>query len=304
MAQTSCWIIYNGNLPQKKFMDFAEWTAKSAEKKGIRPTIIKNNELLVTLHHGKPAIAGPYKHEKPDFVLFGDKDIFLARHLEHVGIPVYNSSDSIEICDNKSRMYQTLARHHIPFPKTIIAPKIFHELHDASHYQTIIDEIGFPMVVKESYGSFGMQVHLIHTEDELLALMKELKNAEYVFQEFISSSYGRDVRINIVGSKAVASMLRKSETDFRANVSFGGKTEPYTPSAEQIELAAACAAATGTAFAGVDLLFSEDGSPIVCEINSNAHIRSIYECTGIDVADKMMDYIINDLEERKGHPYE
>ncbi|UZJ80407.1 ATP-grasp domain-containing protein [Fictibacillus sp. KU28468] len=298
MAQPSCWIIYNGNLHPKKFMDFAEWTAKAAEKKGITPTIIKNNELLVTFKNGKSMISGSYTNSSPDFVIFGDKDIFLAKQLEKLGIPVYNSADSIEICDNKSRMYQTLADHGIPFPKTIIAPKVFGDLHDESHYYAIAREIGFPMVIKEAYGSFGMQVHLVENEQELLDLMKSLKNTEYVFQEMIKSSYGRDVRINIVGGKAVASMLRKSETDFRANVSFGGKTKPYTPTKEQIDLAAACAEVTGTDFAGVDLLFGNDGSPLVCEINSNAHIRSIYECTGIDVALHMMDFILNDLKER------
>ncbi|MDN4526227.1 ATP-grasp domain-containing protein [Fictibacillus fluitans] len=295
MSQISCWIIYNGNLPQKKFMDFAQWTAAAAQKKGIRPHIIKNNDLLVMFRNGQSFLAGHLKDEMPDFVLFGDKDIFLARQLETLGIPVFNSADSIEICDNKSHMYQTLATNGILFPKTIIAPKVFGELQDESHYETVIREIRFPMVVKEAYGSFGMQVHLVQNEAELLALMKTLKNTEYVFQEMVASSYGRDVRINIVGGKAVASMLRKSETDFRANVSFGGKTEPYTPTKEQEDLAAACAVAAGTAFAGVDLLFGEDGTPLVCEINSNAHIRSIYECTGIDVADHMMDYILRTI---------
>ncbi|MDM5339270.1 RimK family alpha-L-glutamate ligase [Fictibacillus enclensis] len=296
MSQTSCWIIYNGNLPQKKFMDFAQWTASAAQKKGIKPTIIKNNDLLVSFKNGTSFLAGRLKDERPDFVLFGDKDTFLARQLENMGIPVFNSADAIEICDNKSRMYQTLANQGILFPKTIIAPKVFGELHDDSHCDMVIKEIGFPMVVKEAYGSFGMQVHLVQNEAELLSLMKTLKNTEYVFQEMVASSYGRDVRINIVGGKAVASMLRKSETDFRANVSFGGKTEPYTPTKEQEDLAAACAEAAGTAFAGVDLLFGEDGTPIVCEINSNAHIRSIYDCTGIDVADHMMDHILRTFQ--------
>ncbi|MDN4072722.1 ATP-grasp domain-containing protein [Fictibacillus terranigra] len=298
MAQPTCWIVYNGNLPQKKFMDFAEWTARAAEKKGITPSIIKNNELLVSFTNGKSSISGRYENSSPDFVIFGDKDVFLAKQLEKLGIPVYNSADSIEICDNKSRMYQTLADHGIPFPKTIIAPKVFGDLHDYSHYPAIVKEIGFPMVIKEAFGSFGMQVHLAENEQRLLELMRTLKNTEYVFQEMVGSSYGRDVRINIVDGKAVACMLRRSESDFRANVSFGGKTEPYTPTEEQVQLAAACAEVTGTAFAGVDLLFGPDGSPLVCEINSNAHIRSIYECTGIDVALPMMDFILDDLKRR------
>jgi ribosomal protein S6--L-glutamate ligase/gamma-F420-2:alpha-L-glutamate ligase len=56
-------------------------------------------------------------------------------------------------------------------------------------------------------------------------------------------------------------------------------------------LAAAAAHAVGTDFAGVDLLFKEDGTPTVCEVNSNAHIRSIFSCTGINVADHILSFI-------------
>ena len=42
------------------------------------------------------------------------------------------------------------------------------------------------------------------------------------FQEFISNSRGRDIRVNIVGGEIVAAMYRHSETDFRANITNGG----------------------------------------------------------------------------------
>ena len=63
-------------------------------------------------------------------------------------------------------------------------------------------------------------------------------------------------------------MKRISEKDFRANVSNGGRMEVYEPTDEEKKLAIRCASLVGADFAGVDLLFGEDGSPIVCEINS------------------------------------
>ena len=50
-------------------------------------------------------------------------------------------------------------------------------------------------------------------------------------------------------------------------------------------------------FAGVDMLFDEDGSPILCEINSNAHMKNIYECTGVDVVEHIIRYIKGKLLE-------
>lgn len=54
--------------------------------------------------------------------------------------------------------------------------------------------------------------------------------------------------------------------------------------------------ALGLCFGGIDLLFTESGeAEVVCEVNSNAHFKNIYDCTGINVADKIIAYIITSL---------
>ena len=40
----------------------------------------------------------------------------------------------------------------------------------------------------------------------------------------------------------------------------------------------------------MDILFGENG-PILCEVNSNAHFKNIYDCTGENVADYIIEYI-------------
>ncbi|RHQ14704.1 hypothetical protein DW981_02350 [Clostridium sp. AM49-4BH] len=35
---------------------------------------------------------------------------------------------------------------------------------------------------------------------------------------------------------------------------------------------------------------------MICEVNSNAHFRNIAECTGVNTADKIMQYIKRVLE--------
>jgi RimK family alpha-L-glutamate ligase len=114
-----------------------------------------------------------------------------------------------------------------------------------------------------------------------------------LFQEFIKSSKGKDLRLQVVGNQVVAAMYRYSENgDFRANITNGGKMKLFDPSEEQVELAIKCCKIIGLDFAGVDILFGENQEPIVCEVNSNAHFKNIFDCTGINVADCILEYII------------
>ncbi|SDM98031.1 ATP-grasp domain-containing protein [Sediminibacillus halophilus] len=292
------WVVYNGHLPGTKFKDFAEWIQAAANEKNIQLTLIKNNEMLA-LHQQTGGTIFPEYYRRPDFVVFGDKDIHLAKQLELLGIPVFNSAEAISLCDDKIATYQALSAHHLPIPKSIAGPKIFpnpRALETASFIKSG-KMLGYPLVIKEAFGSFGEQVYLVETEQELIEKVVELQDRPFILQEFISSSYGKDVRLNVVGDKVVAAMKRTSSNDFRANVSAGGSMEEYQPTKKEIELAIAASRAVGTDFAGVDLLFGPEETPLVCEVNSNAHIRNIFDCTRINVADWIIDYIVEKLQE-------
>ena len=287
----SCWIVVNGYLQQEKFSDLALFIKESAVRKGISAKIIRNYELLSVIDIGKAKLI--IDQPLPDFVLFLDKDIHLARQLELLGLPVYNRSEAIDICDSKAKTHQALANHDIPMPKTIFPPFTYEGI-DRQNYDAfsrIGQALGYPLVVKEAYGSFGQQVYLIKDEDELIELVKKLKHKPFILQEFIENSRGRDIRINVVGDQVIAAMKRTSEHDFRANMTNGGQGSPYTPTEAEAELAINAARILGVDFAGVDLLFGEDG-PLLCEVNSNSHLLNIFHCTGINIADAMFDYIL------------
>lgn len=290
------WIIYNGTLSGNKFLDYAEWIQQAAYARGSETTIYKNNELNPYLVSGESGLIKKKDEKIADYVVFADKDIYLAKQLELMGLHVFNSSQAIEISDDKIATYQHLTKAGLPIPRTIVYPKVFITTQpDEDVINNAIKSLGFPMVVKESFGSFGEQVYLIHTREELWNKVNELLGKAFVFQEFISSSYGKDMRLQVVGNEVVAAMKRASKNDFRANVSAGGTMEAYTPTKIEREMAVQATKSIGADFAGVDLLYGADGSPLICEINSNAHIRNMYDCTNINVADFIMDYIINTL---------
>jgi len=285
----SCWVIYNGSLTSDKFKDQAELMKEAAERAGVCTELKKNYEVMMNLD--------TILENRPDFVIFLDKDILLANFLKNSGIPVFNDPDVIETCDNKAIQYLELSKQGIAMPETIIAPKVYPNftIKDSGYYEQVLERLGLPMVIKEGHGSFGMKVYLIETEEQFYEKTDELRGIDYVFQEFIATSRGRDIRVNIVGGEIVAAMYRHSETDFRANITNGGVATVIELTDQQKALAIQAAHAVGAEFAGVDLLFGDNEEPLVCEVNAAAHIRNIYTVTGINVADAMIAYILRKL---------
>lgn len=291
------WIIYNGQLNSDKIYELVLWLKKTGESYGLEMEVIRNNDLMVmfdddsnpTLKHieGKPL---------PDFVISWDKDIPLCNQFERLGIKVYNNAQGIHLCDHKGLMVEAFAKHHIKIPKTILAPMVYSNsnISDFSYYDHIVKVLGLPMIVKEVYGSFGQQVYKVDTYEALIECVKAIGPKAHLFQEYIQSSHGKDVRINIVNQRYITAMKRVSETDFRANITAGGQALPYEPSQAEIDLALKSTELLNLDFAGVDLLFGPDG-PILCEVNGNPHFKSIYECTGIDISKDIIEYIIEDL---------
>ncbi|RNF40923.1 ATP-grasp domain-containing protein [Planococcus salinus] len=285
---TSCWVIYNGSLTSDKFADQAHLVAEAAERAGVTASIMKNYEVTMDL-------SSPM--ELPDFAVLLDKDILLGYFLKSRGVPVYNDPAIIDLCDNKAKQYIQLAACGLPMPRTIVAPKVYpnFSIRDSGYFERIIEELSFPMIIKEGHGSFGMKVYLIEDEKAFYDKVESLRGIDFVFQEFIESSRGRDIRVNIVGGRIVAAMYRHSETDFRANITNGGQASPIELTAAQSQMALSASRAVGAIFAGVDLLFDDLEQPIVCEVNAAAHIRNILNVTGINVADSMIAYILQDL---------
>lgn len=222
-----------------------------------------------------------------DFVLFWDKDINLARRLEKQGIRLFNSADAIEKCDDKARTYIELSEI-VPQPKTLIAPKTYFKADFTDFAEKAADILGFPVVFKECFGSFGEQVFLCRSIEDVLSHITE---KPFILQEFIKESAGHDRRIEIVGGKAVAAMERNNEKDFRSNITNGGKMKPCIPDEEECRLAVSACAALGLDFGGVDIL----NGGLVCEVNSNAHIINITKCTGIDIAGEIFREIKRNL---------
>lgn len=284
-------LIVNGFLNTGKFRDIHGLLLDAARDLGIRLELRKSSGLM----HRPEALRGL----EADFCLFWDKDVHLARMLETAGIPVFNGADAIEACDDKALTWLRLADSGIPMPRTILAPLTYEGIGytDTGFVDEAAEVLGYPMILKELHGSFGHQVYLARERAELPGILERIGAHPFLMQQFIASSFGRDLRVNVAGGRAVVGMLRVNEHgDFRSNITGGGTGRPWRLTERQAELAAAACRGLGLDFGGVDLLFGPDDEPILCEVNSNPHFRSTLDATGIDLA----PFILEHIRERLG----
>ena len=292
------WIIYNGALRIKKVEILALDLVERAKKVGINFIPVKNNEIIPMIDdNGELTIKGLDKLKEPEFIIFWDKDVLLAKHLEDMGYMLFNSSRAIEICDNKSLMHIELAKNKLRVPKTIISPYVYQnqKLSD-QYFDRVIEELGKSIILKESYGSFGMQVYKLEGKEELRNKIMELGRKSFVIQEDIKESHGRDIRVNIIGDRIIGAMERISEGDFRANITLGATARPIELTKEQADLSLKAHRTLELDFSGVDLLYDKNRNPILCEVNSNVNYISFEKTTGISFGDKILDYIRGRLE--------
>lgn len=291
------WILYkdsaSGLRPEAYEMHrFVE----AAKEKGIEIRIVKPEQfdLIVTRDDRKSILLDGEVVALPDFLLprMGAGTTYFAlaviRHMERLGVHVVNSSQSIETVKDKLYSQQILAERNVPFPKTMLAK-----------YQVDVNlvekQLGFPVILKTLSGSQGSGVFLSETASsfrDLLELIQATKsNVNIILQEFIESSRGRDLRVLIIGGRAVACMERIStDESFKANFSRGGEVHKFEMTPEIEWLATETAQIFGLDIAGIDLLF--DGEHFkVCEANSSPGFEGIEKCCEEDIAGLIYDFI-------------
>lgn len=258
-------------------------------KQGIKLEVFLNDGTLANIVDSEIKINLP----KCDFIIYLDKDIYLARLLEKAGYRLFNKADFIKLCDDKVLTFIACANKGIRMPKTFAGPLMYRDLTEENFafLKRVEKELGYPMVVKKVYGSLGEGVYLVNSYDELKKLYSEIFRNPILFQEYIPSSKGKSLRIMVIDQKVVGGFIRYNHVDFRSN--FGetadGKTldnpEKYFGFAQDI------ADKLQIEYAGIDLLVGEDDNPILCEINSNAFFEEFEKVTGINVAEKVVDLI-------------
>ncbi len=176
----------------------------------------------------------------------------------------------------------------VPAPKTSVcldAKKIKKE---------ILSELGYPLIMKLAVGGRkGKEVYRVESEEQLNQLVKEKKEnlGDFLFQEYILSDF--DVRVLVVGGRAVGAMKRTSPRgDFRANIALGGKGTKFELTKKLANIAEKAAEAVDDEIAGVDVMFSKN-KPSVIEVNRAPQFQEFVKVTGIEVGKIIAEYAYN-----------
>lgn len=291
-------LIYNGFWNPTGPPDVIRRLQQAGEWAGLLLTPLPNTALASDFADGTIAVRRVDEPEREplkasDFALFWDKDVRLARAMEAAGMRLYNTADGVAVCDDKAATHLALARHGLPMPRTVVAPMTYLHM-DAgpseAFYRAAEEQLGYPLVLKECFGSLGGQVYLVQDGGQLRRLADTLAARPFILQEYVPPG-GEDFRLYMVGGRLVAAMRRVNPVDFRANIGSGGHGQAYVPTQEETALAQEACRILGVPIAGVDILHTPEGKPLLCEVNSNAQLAGITACTGVDVAGEIVSFV-------------
>ena len=198
---------------------------------------VKSNNQILSLIDTNGSVISNIKNEY-DFVLYLDKDLYASLELERLGFRLFNSAEAIRLCDDKMLTYIALSDQGIKMPKTVFAPLNYSGSYSPEFLVNLKNNLILPVIVKENHGSQGTKVGIIKTDEELADYEKNHFEIPHLYQEFISSSKGIDVRMIVIGGHVVASMLRMNfDGDFRSNIAGGGIGKEFIPNHSFIVIA-------------------------------------------------------------------
>jgi len=259
---------------------------EEAKKLGIDLKIIGVHDTTVTcdgiFNHGQLL-------EKRDFVINRYKWGKLKDRINELGSRSYNNIYSFNRYINKYQQLRDIKSLDFLVPKYVLGTALL-------PYEEVVSEVGTPFVAKGLESSMGEQISLVGSFEDYRRLLDTYgPEKELLFEEYISTSYGRDMRIFSLRGKVIAGMVRKSQGDFRANVALGATVEPLTitPAIEMIAYAIYLYSCVD--FVGIDLLFGED-KPYFCEINVMPGLEGIEASSGKNIAGMIMETIKGDFE--------
>lgn len=252
------------------------------EARGVHTDILRNDGFFATIGDDGSICN---RLQQYDFCVYLDKDKYVSQLLERSGMRLFNRHDAIVGCDDKMTTAILLSARGIPVPKTLPGLLCYDAQEKVAErtLRTIESELGFPVIVKHSYGSLGNGVFKADDFEQLRAIAEDVKCSPHLFQRFVRESAGRDMRVIVIGGKYVSAMERRSSRDFRSNLELGGTGRAVSPPDEVISICEKTAAILHLDYCGIDILYGKDGY-YVCEVNSNAFFGGMERATDKNIA--------------------
>jgi len=204
------------------------------------------------------------------------------------GIPVLNPPRALELCVDKYLTTAKLATAGLLVPPTIVCQH-------ADAALEAFESLGRDVVVKPIFGSEGRGMVRLTDVELAWRTFRTLERTQAVMyvQQFIPHP-GWDLRVLVIGGRVLTAMRRHAGDDWRTNIAQGGRGEVVSLTTDEESLALRVCEVLGTPVAGVDLLPGRDGRWYVIEANAVPGWRALAPVTGVDVAQAMVRYLVED----------
>lgn len=257
---------------------------EEGDRRGHQVTLKRPSAAHLALHL-------PLPEEMPDLLLTRTGGsapaaaIDYLRTLAFLGVPCLNTPMGLYRTRHKGVAYALLASHGVPIPKTVT-------LGNAPLEEAIACIPGPPWILKLPLSTKGQGVSLVESMRSLRSTADVLRETSQtvLLQEFIATAKGADIRVMVLGGKAVLAARRSAAggDEFRSNLHLGGGATRVELSEEIASIAERASEALGLEMAGVDLLEGPDGY-LVVEVNSSP---------GLTASPKLPSLLFDFLESR------
>ena len=288
------YLIYPATTPRTN--NAFSWFCDAAMQNGIE---------LKVFFYDSPEVEPQFTGAPlPDFVFLRGYHIPLAQWYESQGVKVINTSHSMIACRDKYITSQMLSAANIHTPETLppffpTGANVESESSSAPSFEYCAERLSTPFILKQLYGSKGENVYLIDSPQGYRQALEQC-NAEFekriqasshnsefgtseeeirrgamvIAQKFISSSKGKDIRVWVIDGVVIGHILRYNDNSFKSNFAQGGSFKETQLPENGANTAIAAARTLGLSFAGVDLLYLDNGEFSVCEVNGNPGFRT------------------------------
>jgi ribosomal protein S6--L-glutamate ligase len=195
------------------------------------------------------------------------------------GVPIMNSAQAIAQARNKMRALQLLSSNGIDIPATVMA-------RDARDLKAMVGLVGgVPVLVKLLQGQERHGWMLCESLQSLEAALEAILGLGHniIVQQYVPKT-GHDVRVFVVGGRAVAAVRRRIRAGKMARTLIrGARLDQIEITEAQRRAAVETARLVGLEIAAIDLL-DVRGRPKVFEVNSSPALVQMEGVTGIDLA--------------------
>ena len=233
------------------------WAAEAAKELGEDDTAILRLDVLPTLDGVEPGLE-------------------IVPTLEKRGVRILNRPDALLAAHDKLITAERLEDAGVPHPWTRHAEP-----------GRPLPAVPFPCVLKPRFGSWGQDVLLCRTREDLQRILTLIEDRPWwrrhgaLLQELVAP-VPYDIRAVVAGHQVVACARRiAAPGEWRTNVTLGGRVVKAELPAGATELIARAMSAIGIDLAGVDLLPTNDGW-VVLELNGAVDFDTRYALHDVD----------------------